>query len=98
MKPIVLRMNTFMKKDDFKEYKEKWENENPGTLVIPCSMEVENKRTVKARNIWQSVYGHCEFKCSLCGADILIVEGGSLDGGYFNYCPNCGVELEEEKR
>ena len=96
MKPIVLRMNCFMKTDEFKKYKEEWERENPGTLVLPHSMEVENKRTVKARNIWQSVAGHCEFKCSFCGADILTVEGGSLDGGYFNYCPNCGLELELE--
>ena len=42
---------------------------------------------------------HCEFKCSVCGADIGVIEGGSLDGGgpKFKYCPNCGAKMEEVK-
>lgn len=66
-------------------------------LYIPNAFSVENLREIKGRNIWDTVNGHCEFKCSVCGADALVVEGGSLDGGYFKYCPNCGVELEEER-
>ena len=48
------------------------------------------------RNICDTVKGHCEFKCSICGATIDVVEGGDLDGGYFRYCPGCGARLEEE--
>lgn len=38
--------------------------------------------------------GHCEFKCSVCGAWAGIIEGGTLDGGYFDYCPNCGAKMD----
>lgn len=45
------------------------------------------------KNICDTVIGHCEFKCSICGADALSVSCGSLDGGNFNYCPNCGADM-----
>jgi hypothetical protein len=44
-------------------------------------------------DVSRTVKGHCEFKCSLCGAYALVVEGGTLDGGIFNYCPNCGAKM-----
>lgn len=59
----------------------------------PTADVVEVKR---GENICDSVIGHCEFKCSVCLADISSVCGGSLDGGYFNYCPNCGAKMKEE--
>lgn len=51
----------------------------------------------KGKNIADFVKGHVEFKCSICGAEADVVEGGDLDGGYFDYCPRCGVPLEEER-
>lgn len=57
------------------------------------SIEPERK---KGHNICDQVRGwHCEFKCSLCDADIGVVEYGSMDGGKFNFCPNCGAELSQ---
>lgn len=38
--------------------------------------------------------GHCEFKCSVCGAWAGIIEGGTLDGVDFDYCPNCGAKMD----
>lgn len=46
-----------------------------------------------AKDIYMQGKGHCEFKCSLCGAEIGCVEGGDMDGGKFNYCPNCGAKM-----
>lgn len=53
-----------------------------------------------ARNICGTVPKHCEFKCSLCGAELSTVYGGEndfgMDGGYLKYCPNCGAKIDEE--
>ena len=48
------------------------------------------------RDISNEVRGHIEFKCSLCGVEIGVVEGGELDGGYFRYCPGCGAKMDME--
>ena len=54
-----------------------------------------------ARNIYSTVPEHCEFKCSLCGAELSTVYGGrndfGMDGGYLKYCPNCGAKMDEAK-
>ena len=47
-----------------------------------------------AKDIYYKGDGHCEFKCSLCGVEIGVVEGGELDGGYFRYCPGCGAKMD----
>ena len=52
------------------------------------------KEGQKAKNVYFEESGHCEFKCSLCGATIGVVEGGTLDGAWFRFCPNCGAEME----
>ena len=57
---------------------------------VPTADVVEVKH---GKNICDTVIGHCEFKCSICGADALSVSCGSLDGGNFNYCPNCGADM-----
>lgn len=38
--------------------------------------------------------GDGDFRCSICGATITVVEGGSLDGVFFNWCPNCGAKMD----
>lgn len=70
---------------------------DPRVLVEAILADLIGERE-KAKNIYYTVKDHCEFKCSACGAEAGVVEGGSLDGAHFSYCPNCGVELEEEKR
>ena len=60
---------------------------------IPNADVVERKH---GRDICDTVKGHCEFKCSVCGAWIGCVEGGTLDGGKFKFCPNCGAIIESE--
>ena len=54
-----------------------------------------------ARNIYNTVPEHCEFKCSLCGAELSTVYGGrndfGMDGGYLKYCPNGGARMDEEE-
>lgn len=52
----------------------------------------------RAKNIYYEERDHCEFRCSLCGATIGVVEGGTLDGANFKFCPWCGAQLDEEVR
>lgn len=51
------------------------------------------------RDISNEANGHLEFKCSLCGCELSAVYGGKndcgMDGGYFNYCPNCGALMKD---
>ena len=53
---------------------------------------------VRGRNIRDVAKSHCEFMCSVCGVELSSVYGGEnhfgLDGGYFNFCPNCGCAME----
>ena len=57
---------------------------------------------VRGRDICDTVDGHCEFKCSVCGVELSSVYGGNndfgLDGGYFNFCPNCGATMKTRAR
>lgn len=50
---------------------------------------------IYGEDIYYEADGHCEFKCSVCGVEIGVVEGGELDGGYFKFCPKCGVPIKE---
>ena len=40
------------------------------------------------KDICNTVRYHCEFKCSLCGEEIVEHWGGD-----FNYCPYCGAKV-----
>lgn len=51
---------------------------------------------VRGRNIYYERKGDCDFKCSECGAWVGTVMWGQLDGGNFNYCPNCAADMREE--
>lgn len=67
--------------------------------LITAAIYIDNLPTVeprKGRDVSGEVAYYCDFKCSLCGADIGIVEGGVMDGGEFNYCPNCGARMMED--
>lgn len=89
---IVLRMTHFMKKDDFKKEKKEWEKENPGTLVIPLTMEAVNPK----RGKWLKSDIPCEeWKCSACGGGAWYYDVK----GYVRkskYCPNCGAYMGGE--
>ena len=50
---------------------------------------------IYGEDIYYEADGHCEFKCSVCGVEIGVVEGGELDGGRFKFCPKCGVPIKE---
>lgn len=57
---------------------------------------IEYERVRTAKDISDTIHGkHIEFACSECGATIGCVEGGTLDGAEFNYCPGCGAKLED---
>lgn len=60
-------------------------------LAVPAEAV---KKVIYGKDIYETHDGHCEFKCSVCQAWIGSVEGGTMDGGYFNYCPNCGAKME----
>ena len=47
----------------------------------------------EAKDIYYTVDGHCEFKCSSCGKEILEIWSEQE----FNYCPFCGAEMESEE-
>ena len=85
-----------------------WEGQQHVELVgftplykIKLKGEGEYARTLRhGRNICDTVPVHCEFKCSLCGAELSTVYGGrndfGMDGGYLNYCPSCGALMDKE--
>lgn len=64
-----------------------WEvNAQPAADVAPV---------VHGRDVYKwHKEGHCEFKCSVCGAWAGIIEGGTLDGVDFDYFPNCGAKMD----
>lgn len=93
MRDIILRMNHFMKEDDFIEYKNKWEQENPETLVIPLTMSVERmkgKWLYKKDKDWASGAFHY---CSICKYGF----SDYYDIELFDYCPHCGAEMKAEE-
>ena len=73
------------------------ENEEPyiSLYQINDAPTVDAEPVRHGKDIYMQGDGHCEFKCSVCGVEIPVVEGGELDGGKFNYCPNCGAKMDE---
>ena len=63
--------------------------------IIDVQPTVDAEPVVHGRDIYMEAKGHCEFKCSVCGAEAGEVAYGDLDGGNFNYCPNCGAKMDE---
>ena len=89
--------------------KEACENARPNTYgadlrEIVADIEdihaADVRPVVRGRDISSTVRGHCEFKCSVCGVELSSVYGGlndfGMDGGRFNFCPNCGADMREE--
>lgn len=48
---------------------------------------------------WISSYDGFEYdvRCSVCGEEALIKEGGSHDHAYSHYCPSCGSVMKGEQ-
>lgn len=86
---IILRVNTFMKPEDFKQLKEYWERKIPNSIIIPHIFTVENLRELRGRNISNTP---SLFKCSVCGWEC---NDTYTCYSEFKYCPNCGVEIGE---
>lgn len=63
--------------------------------VIDLQPTIAAEPVKHAQNVyWEEKYDHTEFLCSACRGTIGCVEGGSMDGAEFNYCPNCGAKLD----
>lgn len=45
----------------------------------------------------EDVYMDTCFKCSECGLEFYLADGGTPKENEYNYCPNCGAKNEEEK-
>ena len=75
-------------------YKNKYANCDDCAIANAPTIENEIKY---AKNINKKSKEHCEFKCSVCDVEIGVIEGGPIDGGYFNYCPNCGAKMERSE-
>lgn len=60
-------------------------------------VEIVNEQpTVYAvKGEWVTKYDGFEYdvRCSICGEEALIKEGGSHDHAYSRYCPNCGADM-----
>ena len=76
-----------------------WVIRGDAAKAIDSIPAADVRPVVRGRNIYDTVKGHCEFKCSVCEVELSSVYGGrndfGLDGGYFNFCPNCGASMEE---
>ena len=93
MTRTVIRLNHFMSAEEFDRIKKEWEQKNPDTCLIPYTMSLENHK----RGHWQSIKnsewnGGGFYKCSWCGYGY---SWGQFDLADFNYCPNCGAEMED---
>ena len=51
---------------------------------------------IPKEGVWISDYDGFEYdvRCSVCGEEALIKEGGSHDHAYSHYCPNCGARMQ----
>ena len=74
------------------------------STMTDCVSLIENAPTIDAVEVvhgeWISEYDGFEWdvRCSVCGEEALIKEGGSHDHAYSNYCPNCGSVMKGERR
>lgn len=84
---IILRVNTFMKSDDFEKLKAEWEKKIPGAIIIPYTFNAENLRELRGKNIADTP---SLFKCSVCGWEC---NDTYTCDSEFKYCPNCGVKI-----
>lgn len=50
---------------------------------------------VRGRDVSDQLRRNCDFMCSECGAWVGSAMWGTLDGGNFKFCPNCGARMEE---
>lgn len=85
---IILRVQHFMKSDDFEKLKAEWESKIPNAIVIPSTFTVENLRELRGKNLKPKSL----FKCSVCGWEC---NDTYTCDSEFKYCPNCGVEIGE---
>ena len=88
MTRTIIRLNSFMRAEEFDRIKKEWEQENPDTCLIPYTMKLE-----RGRAKWRLLRDNKTFtecKCSNCGAVEYFNHGWKL----YNYCPNCGAEME----
>lgn len=95
-------MTEYIRREDLMERVGRWQL-NTREAIVEMIMSVPSadvRPVVRGRDIYNTVNGHCEFKCSVCGVELAEVYGGyndfGLDGGYFNFCPNCGAQMESE--
>ena len=63
------------------------------------SMESEIEELLPKEGWWISNYDGFDYdvRCSVCGEEALIKEGGSHDYAYSRYCPNCGARMKGEQ-
>ena len=63
------------------------------------SMESEIEELLPKEGGWISNYDGFDYdvRCSVCGEEALIKEGGSHDYAYSRYCPNCGARMKGEQ-
>ena len=97
MTRTIIRLNSFIRAEEFDRIKKEWEQENPDTCLIPYTMKLERGRArweyqninppEKIRGITENVP---VWACSNCKHMYMQVDG-------FNYCPNCGAEMEGTK-
>ena len=93
MQKTIIRVQHFMRNDDFEKLKEKWEEENPETLLIPYTMKVER---TKAKWIYKKDEYYKEGAKHIC-SNCKFGFGVYYDIEEFKYCPHCGAEMEAEE-
>lgn len=67
--------------------------------VIPLYVWLELEARLPKEGEWISNYDGFDYdvRCSVCGEEALIKEGGSHDHAYSRYCPNCGAKMKGEQ-
>lgn len=70
--------------------------------ALSIAIEALEQPTVNDLNYgeWLSGYDGFEYdvRCSVCGEEALIKEGGSHDHAYSHYCPHCGANMRKGEK
>lgn len=71
---------------------------NLETALAACIMRRGEQLPKEGK--WISEYDGFEWsvRCSVCGEEALIKEGGSHDHAYSNFCPNCGAKMNGKEQ
>lgn len=94
--PIVIRAQTFMRKEDYDKWAEDIKKQNKSIVCIPCDAEVVSADADRPHGEWIEKYydaddrGPSHYVCSECRN----VWNKAFIPFTWHYCPSCGARMK----